>query len=259
MSQPLVSVLIPVYQVEEYIERCARSVFEQTYPNLEYVFVDDGTPDASIQILQNVLTDYPKRRDSIRIIRHELNKGLATARNTAINACKGNFIFHVDADDWVEPDAVDILMRRQQETDADIISAEAYDHKENNITKHLTGGWNLNKKDLLVGILTYKVSTTVWRRLIRKKLYTDNNIRCNERGSGGEDFQVLPRLIYYAEKVAGVEDCIYHYNLSNIHSITNNVPYSIESQIQGLVSVRTIVHFFSDKEKYLTKRPILFF
>ena len=67
---PLVSVLLPVYQVEEYIERCARSVFEQTYQNLEFVFVDDGSTDSSIDILQGVINDYDDLKDHIRIIRH---------------------------------------------------------------------------------------------------------------------------------------------------------------------------------------------
>ena len=80
---PLVSVLLPVYQVEEYIERCARSVFEQTYQNLEFVFVDDGSTDSSIDLLKSVINDYHDLKDNIHIIRHLENKGLAAARNTA--------------------------------------------------------------------------------------------------------------------------------------------------------------------------------
>lgn len=107
---PLVSILIPVYNVEAYIERCARSAFEQSYQNLEFIFVDDATPDASIQVLQRVIADYPDRCDSIKILHHERNRGLAAARNTAIAACHGDFVMHVDSDDWLEPEAAELLI-----------------------------------------------------------------------------------------------------------------------------------------------------
>ena len=87
----LVSILVPVYGVEKYIERCARSLFEQTYENLEYIFVDDCTPDKSIEILKRVIEDYPNRKNQVRIIHHEHNRGLAAARNTALDAATSEF------------------------------------------------------------------------------------------------------------------------------------------------------------------------
>lgn len=251
MDFPFVSVLVPIFRVERYIERCARSVLEQTYPNVEYIFVDDGSDDASIEILEWILPDYPNRSNNVHIIHHDTNRGLAAARNTAVEASRGEFLFHVDADDWVESNAIELLLKRQQDTDADIVSAEAFDHTGSNVKKHLTSGWNLGKKELLIGILTYKVSTSLWRRLIRRSLYSDYNIRCDEQGSGGEDFQVLPRLVYYAKRVTGIQEAVYHYNLTNSHSIMNNVWSCVDTQIQGLVSVRTVVQFFSDKESFL--------
>ena len=76
----LVSILVPVYGVEQYIERCARSMFEQTYPNLEYVFVNDCTPDLSMEVLHKVMMDYPQRKDAVHAINHDRNRGLAAAR-----------------------------------------------------------------------------------------------------------------------------------------------------------------------------------
>lgn len=81
-----VSVIIPVYKVEKYIERCARSLFEQTLESIEFIFVDDCSPDQSIKILQSVLQEYPHRTPHTKIIRHERNRGLAAARNTG-RAC----------------------------------------------------------------------------------------------------------------------------------------------------------------------------
>ena len=251
MSTPLVSILVPIYNVEEYIERCARSVFEQTYDNLEYIFVDDATPDGSIKIVERVLADYPIRTKQTRIIRHNQNKGLAAARNTALKESHGEFVFHVDSDDWVEIDAVEALVKKQKETNADIISGQAIDHKLGKQTPHLDGGIHLDRTGLLTNILTSNVSTSIWRRLIRKSLYTNYEITANEDGSSGEDYQVLPRLVYYANSVSGVDKVIYHYNIDNNNSITNNFKTDVNFQIQNYESVSVITKFFSDKELYL--------
>ena len=99
MNEITVSILIPVYNVEKYIERCARSIFEQTYQNLEIIFVDDCTPDNSIEILRRVLGDYPYRQPQTHIIRHDHNRGLGAARNTAMDAATGDYIYFIDSDD----------------------------------------------------------------------------------------------------------------------------------------------------------------
>lgn len=104
-----VSVIIPVYNVGKFIERCARSLMEQTMDNVEYIFVDDASPDNSIQILQKVLADYPNRRDNVRILTHAENKGLPAARNTGLAVATGEYIFHCDSDDFVEPDMLEQL------------------------------------------------------------------------------------------------------------------------------------------------------
>lgn len=117
----LVSILVPVYGVEKYIERCARSLFEQTYESLEYIFVDDCSPDDSIAILKRVMEDYPERKDQVRIIQHDHNRGLAAARNTALDAATSPFISHVDSDDYLSLDAIQLLVNKQVETDADIV------------------------------------------------------------------------------------------------------------------------------------------
>lgn len=88
-----VSVLLPVYGVAKYIQRCATSVFEQTYDNLEIIFVDDCTPDDSITILKKALENYPNRKNQTRIVKHEHNRGLSAARNTAVENATGELSF----------------------------------------------------------------------------------------------------------------------------------------------------------------------
>ena len=250
MNMPLVSILIPVYKVEKYIERCARSVFGQTYANLEFVFVDDATPDNSIGILQDVIGSYPGIEAKARIIRHTHNKGIAVARNTCVEVSKGEFLCFVDSDDWLELNAIELLINKQRETHADIVTAQAWCHKDGMVKPCIDGGWNMDKKSMLVGLLTYKLSTSLWRRLIRRDLYKEHHITCDERASGAEDFQTLPRLVYYASNIAGIDDYIYHYDRSNESSIMNCIN-NVGTQLGGLVAVQQIVKFFADKEDFL--------
>ena len=100
---PKVSVIVPIYGVEPYIERCVRSLMEQTYTNCEYIFVDDCTPDASVEILKRVLEDYPNRKQKVKIIQNEKNQGLPQTRKHGFQYATGDFVANVDSDDFVEP------------------------------------------------------------------------------------------------------------------------------------------------------------
>lgn len=97
-----VSVIVPIYGVEKYIERCARSLFEQTLDDIEYIFVDDCSPDKSIEILNAVIADYPQKIPYIKIIQHKKNKGLPLARRSGWKAATGEYIANCDSDDWVD-------------------------------------------------------------------------------------------------------------------------------------------------------------
>ena len=89
--EPIVSIIVPLYNVEKYIERCAISLFEQSYPNIEYVFVNDCTPDKSINVLGRVVGRYPNRSSQTKIINHDRNRGVAVSRNTGLDHCTGEF------------------------------------------------------------------------------------------------------------------------------------------------------------------------
>ncbi len=248
-DHPLVSILVPIYNVEKYIERCLRSVFGQTYDNVEFVFVDDGSIDGSIDLLNRVIKDYPFRQERITLIHHQRNKGLAAARNSAIYECHGDFVLHVDSDDWVELTAVEVLVKRQQETGADIVYTSGYyRHKEDAVKVHCHG-WKQKKGPLLENLLQDKATISIWSKLIKRSLYTDNDIKCDERASYYEDFQVLPRLIHYSKMISCLDAYIYHYERSNPNSIVTNIPNSIEIQRQGLLSIQVVCDFYEDKEQ----------
>lgn len=262
LRNPHVSILVPVYNVEAFIERCAESIFEQTYLNLEYVFIDDGCTDSSIDILNKVIDDYPNSKGRCIIIHHSQNKGLAAARNTAIASCHGEYVFHVDSDDWIEPDAVDNLVKRQQETDADIVYTIGYYKHDKELRKIYCHGWSTDKDSLLTNMLQDKATICMWSKLIKKSLYTDNGITCDERGSFYEDFQVLSRLIYYSRTIAFIDAFSYHYNRTNPSSLVYNLTKNIDIQKQGALSIQVVCDFFQNKEQTylnLTKQFYLYY
>ncbi|MBR7103707.1 MAG: glycosyltransferase family 2 protein [Lentisphaeria bacterium] len=118
---PKVSVVIPVYNVEKYIERCVRSLFEQTLDSVEYIFVDDGSPDNSISVMEKVLADYPHRKEQVKIIRHEVNQGVGFARNHGVAASTGDYVIHCDADDWLDLELYEAMYKKAAETCADMV------------------------------------------------------------------------------------------------------------------------------------------
>lgn len=245
----LVSVLVPIYKVEKYIETCARSLFEQDYKNIEYVFVNDGSPDSSVDLLNAVIDQYPERATSCSIIHHRFNRGLAAACNTAIDYAQGIYVSHVDSDDWLEKDAISSMVKLQQETGADIVSGNALCHS-GRVTFTIAELDYYDKEKMLLGILDfYKPQNhSIWRRLIKLSLYKDYHISLKEGINQAEDFQILPRLVYYSQIVAKMDKVVYHYNGMNENSYMHNLKHNTDYWRQDIASYIINESFFSDKE-----------
>lgn len=225
-----VSICVPIYGVEKYIERCARSLFEQTYNNIEYIFVDDCSPDHSMDILKNMIEEYPDRKSSVRIIRHEHNKGLAGARNTAIDNASGDFILHIDSDDFVNEDYVSTIVSKQQKSDYDIVVNRVVSvSKDKKIYTSLIA--DEDKAKYLCDILSRKINTQIVGKLVRRQLYIDNSIRNVEGINNSEDYQVYSQLVFFAKTIGFEENAEYMYDISNVSSYTNSHKEDSEKQI----------------------------
>lgn len=213
-----ISVIVPVYKVEKFISRCVRSLMEQTMDNVEYIFVDDASPDNSIQILKKVLADYPGRRDNVRILIHAENKGLPAARNTGLAVATGEYIFHCDSDDFVEKDLLSTLYETACRENADIVWSDYYISYPNN-ERYLKQPSYDTPEAALKGMLHGRMKYNVWNKLAKRSLYTDNNITFPAGYAMGEDMTMM-FLFSYAHKVAYVGKALYHY-VSNNASMTN--------------------------------------
>lgn len=239
-----ITIAVPIYGVEKHIERCVRSLFEQTCEDIEYIFVDDCSPDNSINILYDVMKEYPQRVNHIRIIQHKHNRGLGAARNTAVDNCSTEFIMHVDSDDYIASCTIEKALQKQEETGADIISFNYMTiHGNGSITKHIFDvPTDINEWKLQILRRNYK--SVIWSLLIRTSLYTDNDIKVVEGINMGEDYQVSPLLFYFAKKIVSIDDFLYFY-IKNDNSYTSS--FNIEKAKQSLKSVDILKHFFKGK------------
>ncbi|MCM1137469.1 MAG: glycosyltransferase family 2 protein [Duncaniella sp.] len=232
-----VSVLVPVYGVEKYIERCARSLFNQTMTDeIEFIFVDDCTPDRSIEILKNVLNDYPHRKYQTRILHHEVNKGLPEARNTGVNNACGEYVIHCDSDDWVEPNMYELLYSQAKLTDADIVGCDFFEELPDKQV-YRRQNFNLDSLQACKNLLTLnQMFFNIWSRLVKKTLYKDNDITFDPEVRMGEDALSSIKLHLSANKISGVSNTLYHYNCTNDSSMTKNWTYKDVESIEKLIN-----------------------
>lgn len=237
-----VSVLVPVYGVEKYIGKCAESLFAQTYDDLEYIFVNDCTPDNSIAILNGVLDKYPKRKHQVKIINHDKNRGSGAARKTGLGNATGDFIAFVDSDDFITKNAIELLVKKQEETNADIVDG-AFDTCYNNTFGNLHLPYK-GKHYVETLIIQNVEPHQLWGRIIRRQLFTDNDIDFTEGINQAEDYSVIPRLMYYARR-SWTDGIVYHYRIDRIGTFTDGLkPKHVVSYIKAN---KIIIDFFKDK------------
>ena len=189
----LVSILVPVYGVERYIERCARSLFEQTYPNLEYVFVNDCTPDRSVEILKQVMESYPNRVDAVKVINHNTNRGIAAARNTLIDNAVGDYICYVDSDDWLELDAIERFVKKLMESGAEIVSGSYLLHYGKEELLYLAKDYQ-KKEQWVLNMMQYACNHYIAGRCLRRSLFVENSLRWKEGLDLAEDRYIIVLL-----------------------------------------------------------------
>ena len=216
-----VSVIIPVYNVSAFISCNVRSLLSQTLQEVEYIFVDDATPDNSIEILYDNLDNFPNRKDSVKVIHHKENKGLSAARNTGLALAQGEYVYHCDSDDWVEPEMLETMYNAAKAADADIVYCDfflSFEKKERYMSNpKYEMAEDMLKKGFLGGIMKYNV----WNKLVRRSLYIENGILFPEGHSMGEDMTMI-QLAAVADKVVYVPHAFYHYVKLNEGAFSNS-------------------------------------
>lgn len=250
-----VSVIVPIYKVEKFIERCVRSLLEQTLQEVEYIFVDDATPDKSIDILRTVMAEYPNRTGQIKVLVHEKNKGLPAARNTGLAVACGEYIFHCDSDDYVEVDMLEQLYGEVVKKNADIIWCDWFLTFEKN-ERYMKQPNYSDSQEALKAMLSGGMKYNVWNKLVKRSLYLDHQI-CFPNGYGmGEDMTMM-MLFVHAKNVAYLSKAFYHYVKLNTGAFSQT--YSDKHLVELQNNVNRIVSFMQENYGNALDKELAFF
>lgn len=237
---PKVSVIIPMYGVEKFIERCARSLFEQTLDDIEYIFVNDCTKDNTVSVLQRVIEEYPNRQHQIQVIHHEQNKGISHARETGVKEATGEYIAHCDSDDWIDTSAYETLYNFAVSNGYDFVKAEHYISDGNNTKTYKVFGSDNVTKDLSISyLLACKGWNSIWDTLSKRDLYFQDDVKFTDDPML-EDFFLVVQLLIKSDKIGVLRQPFYYY-FQNPDSICH-VP-SEEAVIRRCGQAYRNIHF----------------
>lgn len=213
----MISVIVPAYNAEKYIDRCMQSIHDQTMIDIEIIVVDDGSTDGTWALLQT----WQEKDERVKTI-HQENQGLSGARNTGLQLATGEYIFFIDSDDWLVRDTFDKLINKQKETEADIVACGFRWVYEDGRSLPFTE----NKEFCVNGeeavqemILGRTLCSVVWNKLYKRELFIGESF---PPGKKNEDEFITYRLLYKAKKVAYVGECLYEY-FQNDNGLMSNI------------------------------------
>lgn len=239
----LVSILVPIYRVEKYIERCLHSVFRQTYENIEYVFINDCSPDRSMVVLERVMRLYPDRLKCTKVISHSKNVGIAQTRNELLREAEGEYCIFIDSDDYMELNAIEILYNKVCETGAEVVRCNYYENNETGNYKVVTHEPRQDKRQLLeMAISSLSGVDAMWKLFVRKDLYVRNLLKFEDGINACEDYIMSIKLFYYSNLTIDVSDALYYYTIvGNPYSYTKNYELFLVDRIKAIGAVKTFL------------------
>ena len=214
-----ISVTIPVYNCEPYIAECAASLMEQTYGDIEYIFVNDASTDRSLHILTDTINRYPHRIGQVKIISLPHNTGLANARNTGINAMTGDYFTFCDGDDWIEKDAFSTMLLKARSENAEVVCTPFFintSKREKKIQLPRYKKWDLNNIPLDT------VHFSLSNKLFKSSIFHDNKLRVFDSVNCWEDLSITSRIFALTSNIVILNTPFYHYRKQANSSLTTS-------------------------------------
>lgn len=252
---PKVSIIVPIYKVENYIGRCTRSILNQTLDNIELIFIDDCSPDHSMVILSHIIDEFRnkiKEKNWIVIIkRMQVNSGQAAVRQYGIQLATGEYIIFCDSDDWMEENMIFEMWSKASIDNLDVVVCD-YNHITSNGCIRYCGMKSHDMVNFFYEVLFFKSSWAVWNKLFKRSLYY--RIVLPENGMNmGEDMAIVVQLLYYCRNVGYINQAFYNY-CENTESISNKKTISdnVCNYLQWFANICLLESFF--KEKGIKKR-----
>lgn len=237
---PKVSVIVPFYKVERYIEKCASSLMQQTLEDLELIFVDDCGGDASADILQKVIEQYPNR--DVKVLKMEQNSGVSAARSCGIEISHGEYIGFCDSDDWVEPEMYRTLYEAAILHKADIVGCGFVEHKEGRETFIQFDEEEDKEEKVFSFNLFGSVYGALWNKIVRRKFFIEHNEHLGDGLSMWEDSLTLIPMRLKSCRTVFLSPCLYHYN---VNENSNTMKFSMKKVDDSIEAVKRLEKYFS--------------
>lgn len=216
-----VSVIMPMYNVEKVMSRSVQSLFSQTLRDFEAVFVDDCSSDNTGEELKRIISGYDRDDISVKIVRHEPNKGVAAARNTGLDNAEGEYVYYLDSDDYFDDDALEVMYETAKRDDADVVGCEWLLSFENN-ARHMVQTEVKTGKEAFGKMCNGVMRWNLWLFMVRRNLYEDNAFRFIPGANMGEDMMVMLKILLNAGRVSMIHRPLYHYIQTNSNAMTKN-------------------------------------
>ena len=214
----MISVIMPIFNAERFLPRAINSIINQTIKDWELLLIDDGSTDSSPRICD----EFVSKDKRIKVI-HKKNEGVAIARKIGIELAKGEYSIHVDADDWIEPIALEKFYKKAQKENADVVISDYFinTHDKQILSKQCPK--SLDPNIILIDILNNTLFGALWNKLIRTSLYNKYNAKFFNGINYCEDVLICAQILKYPEvKVEYINTACYHYTINN-ESITHNI------------------------------------
>ncbi len=235
-----VSIIIPMYNVEKYIGRCLDSLVNQTYKNIEILVIDDASKDNG----KDVVKEYIKKHENVILIESESNKGVSNARNIGIMKSTGDYIMFSDSDDWYEQNAVETFVNVVNTTGADFVTANYFISYDDNKVKVDTTRYFSQEHITKEEIISYMTLTSC-SKVIKKELFTNNNVFYPTDIKRCEEMTVIPVVAYLAKKPVAIKDVLYNY-----YQRAGSASNKVEKDISFYETTFNRFEKYLDSEKY---------
>lgn len=239
------SVIVPVYKSEQYLDRCVRSILAQTYSNLEVILVDDGSPDNSGKMCD----EFAANDSRVRVI-HKANGGVSSARNAGLDAANGDYVAFVDSDDFIAPDMYEKLFHALS-GDNCIAMCDCFLHFADQDIPKLIYEYDEDKTRFIANVLVSDIGGSCWNMIVPRKVV--GSLRFPTSMNSAEDLWFVLRLFVKAESYAKVNECLYFYDQENLGSLTHSLSDEIDLKVlQGYEEHRT---YFKEIGLYNDLKP----
>jgi glycoside transferase family 2 len=239
MEVKLVSYIIPIYNVSGYIEKSVRSLLEQSYSNIEYIFINDCSFDDSEIKLRRIIEEFPERRNKIKVITNEHNLGSATTRNIGLDMAQGEYVMFADSDDWISCDYVESMVHKIESGDGDIVYCDYFESYDNN-EKLITQNYGIDNIECIRSMLGGGLHGSTCNKIYRRSFILKSKQRFVAGADLFEDVSWNIRLFACTTQISYLSQAFYHYVQYNNNSIIKSMSSTEKKRNRALQRIENV-------------------